>query len=67
MALKSKPVEKVRTDVPVEVAAQELQVRVNLNVPVSMRNHWKAEAARQGRSMADLIVDAVNEYLSKNS
>lgn len=65
MALRSKPLERVRDEVPVGIAAQEQLVRVNLNVPASMRNEWKAQAAKQGRSLADLIIEAVNTHLSK--
>jgi hypothetical protein len=55
----------VRDDLPVDVVTKEDLVRVNLNVPTSMRNHWKSEAAKQGRSLGDLIIEAVNAHLSK--
>lgn len=65
MALKSKSTTKVRDDLPLDVVTKEDLVRVNLNVPTSMRNHWKSEAAKQGRSLGDLIIEAVNAHLNK--
>lgn len=67
MALKSKDMNKVRETVPVaEVAPKEDAVRINLNVPMSVRARWKAEAATRGkRSLAEMIIEAVEQSLSK--
>lgn len=60
MALKSKPLDRVREDVPV---LKEKAVRVNLNVPQSVRVAWKVAAAKQHTDMSSLIVEAMNAYL----
>ncbi len=66
MALKSKNLSKVREGVPVaDVAPKEELARINLNVPLSVRARWKAEAARGQRSLAEMIVEAVETHLSK--
>ena len=60
MALKSKPLDRVREDVPV---FQEKPVRVNLNVPESVRSAWKIAAAQRNKDLSSLIVEAMNAYL----
>ncbi len=65
MALKTKSLDKVRDSVPVEIVSREELVRVNLNVPVSQRQRWKLEAVSRGVPLSDLIVQAVEVYLSK--
>lgn len=62
MALKSKPLDQVRPDVPVAAAAQDEIVRVNLNVPKSTRTAWKSMALQRGVTLADLINEAMNKY-----
>lgn len=62
MALKSKPLDQVRPDVPVAAAAQDEIVRVNLNVPKSTRTAWKTAALRQGMTLAELINEAMSKY-----
>ena len=66
MALTTKPLNKVRKDVPVmEVAEQSEKVRVNFEVEKSVRAAWRTEALRRGVPLADLLRNAMNEYLSK--
>lgn len=60
MALKSKPLDQVRDDVPV---FKEKAVRVNLNVPKSVRVAWKIAAAQRHEDLSSLIVEAMNAYL----
>jgi len=60
MALKSKPLNQVREDVPV---FKEEAVRVNLNVPKSVRVAWKIAAAQRHTDLSSLIVEAMNTYL----
>jgi hypothetical protein len=66
MALKSKPPEEVRADVPVEKVTSDLDgadvVRVNLPVPKATRTAWRAEALRRDISLAELIRQAMKHY-----
>lgn len=62
MALKSKPLDQVRPNVPTAAAAQDEIVRVNLNVPKSTRTAWKAAALQQGVTLAELINEAMSKY-----
>jgi len=62
MALKSKPLEQVRPDVPT-AAAQEAPVRINLNVSKPTRTAWKTAALELDTSLTDLIHAAMDEYL----
>ena len=59
MALKSKPLESVREDVPVREVTQEEMVRVNILVPASVRRTWKTEAAAHDTTITDLILAAM--------
>ena len=63
MGLKSKPLDKVRLDVPVHDVTRESVCRVNINVPLSVHIRWKTAAAQAKRSMSDMIVEAMNGYL----
>ena len=65
MALKSKPLDAVRKDVPTHEVGREELVRINLQVPASVRKAWKAAALREDTTVTDLIVRAVNEHLSR--
>ena len=62
MALKSKPLEQVRPDVPT-AAAQEAPVRINLNVSKPTRMAWKTAALELDTNLTDLIHEAMKEYL----
>ena len=58
----------IRNDIPVlEVASKEQSemVRVNFEVEKTTRSAWKAEAARRDVPLADLLRNAMSEYLSK--
>lgn len=61
MGLKSKPLDKVRQDVPV---LKEPLVRVNFNVPESMRAEWKIQAVHERRDLSSIIIEAMRLYLS---
>lgn len=66
MALKTKPLEQVRADVPVaEVAEAGEKVRVNFEVDKAVRQRWKAEALKRDKPLAGLLREAMDEYLSK--
>lgn len=67
MVLKTKPLDAVRTDVPVHEVTREDMVRVNFLVPASVRKAWKGAALRQDKTVKDLLVEAMDAYLtSKN-
>jgi hypothetical protein len=62
MALKSKPLDQVRKSVPnVQLQPDEI-VRINLNVPKSIRTKWKAIANDRDMTVTDLIIEAVSKY-----
>lgn len=63
MALKSKPLEEVRPSVPVHEVTKEDLVRINFQVPASVRTRWKTAAAQMDRSMTDLLIESMNKYL----
>lgn len=64
MALKSKPLDSVRTDVPVHEVVKEDLVRINFQVRASVRKSWKAAALREDVTVTDLIVRAMNAHLA---
>ena len=68
MALKSKDVETVRPDVPVGKVAATADgadlVRVNLVVPKETRTAWRAEALRRDVPLAELIRQAMSNYIN---
>lgn len=65
MALKSKPLESVRPDVPVhEVAPTEEVVKLTFNVPKSTRLKWKEAALKREKTVTDLIIEAMGKHLS---
>ncbi|MAS36256.1 MAG: hypothetical protein CL610_19790 [Anaerolineaceae bacterium] len=39
--------------------------RLNVNIPQSVFNRFKAKAAQEGKTMSDVVLKHVNEYLSK--
>lgn len=67
MALKSKPLEAVRPDVPVHEVAKQEMVRVNLLVPAGVRKQWKAAALASDKTLTELIVEAMDARLTSMS
>lgn len=65
MSLKSKPLDQVRPLPAVTVLAQEEIVRINLNVPESLRQQWKMAALQQKVTLTELIMSAMSQYSSK--
>ena len=65
MALKSKKLEDVRLSVPVSEVQKEVVVRVNLNVPESLREKWKVAAIARKVTLAELVIEAVELHLNK--
>ena len=64
MALKSKPLDAVRPDVPVHEVSREEMVRVNFLVPASVRKEWKGAALREDKTLTELILEAMQTRLS---
>ncbi|MCS3827657.1 hypothetical protein GGP85_003127 [Salinibacter ruber] len=62
-----KPTDRNDKDELVEEAAQEDQVRLNADVPKSLRKRVQIQAAKEERNIRDVVIDAVEEYLSKHS
>lgn len=46
---------------------EDPRVRVNLNLPLSLRERLVAEADRQNRPMAELLHEALREYLERQT
>ena len=67
MSLKSKPLDQVRPLPAVTVLAQEEMVRINLNVPESVRHHWKMAALQQKLTLTDLIIKEMSKYSDEGS
>lgn len=66
MALKSKNLGAVRAGIPTDEAVpQEELVRVNLEVPKSIRQAWKTAALKRDKTLTDLIKEAMDAHLSK--
>lgn len=65
MSLKSKPLSSVRNLPAVSVLIEEEQVRINLNVPKSLRNKWKTVALQREKTMTELILEAMKIYSSE--
>ncbi len=66
MALKSKPLEAVRADVPVRQVQVPDMVRVNFLVPAATRKAWKQEALDRGVTVTELVTRAMHDYMSKD-
>lgn len=64
MGLKSKPLSQVRADVPVHEVTKEDVVRININVPESMRQAWKIAAVQAKRPLTELVIEAMSMYLN---
>ena len=50
-----------------QVASQEPTKRLNAEIPQSLHSEVKIQAVRENRKIVDLVIDALREYLSKNS
>ena len=62
MGLKSKSLDAVRADVPVEEVTKSEVVRVNLNVPKNIRDNWKILAVQRDTDVTTMILDAMSIY-----
>ena len=48
-----------------EKVAEEPKKRLNADIPVSLHAQFKARVAGEGRKMNEVLVELVEEYLSK--
>lgn len=46
-------------------ATKEETKRLNLDVPISLHSQLKVQAAQEGRSMKELVMSALDQYLSE--
>ncbi|MDV2998207.1 MAG: hypothetical protein N4J56_007912 [Chroococcidiopsis sp. SAG 2025] len=69
MVLKAKTSRRdnVQKQEALEAAAQEETKRLNLEIPASLHKTMKKRAADEERSVKDMVLQAVGEYLSKYS
>ena len=65
MALISKPLDKVRKDVPTAALAGE-PVRINLNTSKQNRAKWKQAAITLETNLTDMVHAAMEEYLKNH-
>lgn len=67
MGLKSKPLDAVRQlgDATLSEVSREELVRVNLNVSKSVRKQWKAEAVRVERTLTEIFIEAMEDWMKK--
>ena len=52
-------------DAALEEAIKEETKRLNLDVPTSLHSQLKIQAAQEGTSMRELVMKALDMYLSK--
>lgn len=62
--IKSKSLDQVRADVPTAAAAKGELVRVNFLVPAETRVEWKKRALDSGKTLQQLIIDAMNQHFN---
>jgi len=41
--------------------------RMNLNVPIELHNSFKSVTAGQGKNMTDVLLEFIQEYITKHS
>lgn len=50
-----------------EVVSTEDRVRLNLQIPANLRRAVKARAASEGRSVQDLVIALLDDYLHQST
>ena len=60
VSLAIKPDSQIETQLP-----EEKEVNLCVKVPISLRQHWVAEAKRQGITMTSVIVEALSDKFGK--
>jgi hypothetical protein len=64
--VKSKPLDQVRSDVPVSEVTKSETVRLNMNVTKATRDEWKRAAIDLNKDVTSLIHEAMRAYLSEH-
>jgi hypothetical protein len=64
--VRSKPMDQVRSDVPVSEVTKDESVRLNMNVSKATRTEWKRAALDLGTDVTSLVHDAMRAYLSEH-
>jgi hypothetical protein len=62
-----KTVEKAKSKIPTEQVPPDAIKPLQLKIPESKKNEFKAYAAMRGRSMNALFLDMFDEYKSNNT
>lgn len=65
MALITKSLDQVRADVPIYKVTEQEPVRVNILVPPNVRRQWKAYGVQVDKTVTDMIIEAMAEYIEK--
>ena len=66
IAIKSKPADQVRADVPVHKVGKGEPVRLNINIDKEERAQWKHAAIDLGMDVTTLVHEAVRKYLHEH-
>lgn len=69
MKLKAKVSQRERKDrdMALKEAAKEETVRLNAEIPQSLHKKIKIYAAMREESITNIVISALNDYMSKNS
>ena len=67
MALITKSLDQVRPDVPVYKVTEQTPVRVNILVPPNVRRQWKAYGVQVDKTVTDMIIQAMGEYIGRKT
>jgi hypothetical protein len=51
----------------IKKAKQPKVKRMNLNVPIELHNSFKAATAARGLNMTDVLMEFIQNYVSKNT
>lgn len=54
-------------ELAIDEVAREETTRLNAMIPVSLHKRVKLQAVEEERSITDIVIEALDEYLSKNS
>jgi len=67
LTLKTKKLSEAREGIPVHEVVKGSNVHINIVAPEGTRREWKVASARLGKSVSDMVKEAVDEYLARRS